>query len=194
MIKIGITGGIGSGKSIVSKIFEVMGTAVYNSDQKAKQLMNGNEIIRRKLTAKFGEKIYLNSGLLNKKLLASIIFTKSEHTKFVNNTVHPVIIEDFRKWTEKHDKSKIIVKEAALLIESNAYKDLDIIITVFAPLELRIKRVMLRDGMKRSQVLDRIKKQLPEEEKMKIADYVIVNDDKKAVLPQLMKIYNKLMN
>jgi dephospho-CoA kinase len=189
MIKIGITGGIGSGKSIVCEIFEKLNVSVYNADFKAKILTNEDIQIRKKLISRFGNSLFKNNQLDRKKL-ADIIFTDEEELEFVTSIIHPAVKADFEKWCKQHATEPYIIEEAALLFESGNYKYMDKMVTVYAPEALRLKRVMLRDKMTPEQVKNRMKNQLTDEEKMKRSDFLIYNDDKNSVLEQVLKLHN----
>jgi len=189
MLKIGITGGIGSGKSIVCEIFRQLGVPIYNADYEAKLLINNNLEIKRKLTDSFGFDIYTETGILNRPLLANIIFNDKQALKTVNSIVHPAVKQHFVSWAEQNKCAPYIIKEAAILFESGSYKQLDKIITVFAGEELRIQRVLQRDAGTREAVLARISKQMSEEEKINLANYIIYNDDNQLVIPQVLKLH-----
>lgn len=190
MIKVGITGGIGSGKSIVCAIFAGIGIPVYDSDSRAKQLMNKNETIKQSLIGYFGDEIYAK-GMLNRPLLAQRIFNNKPALEFVNSIVHPAVRNDFLQWASCQN-APYVIEEAALLFESEAYQLLDKIITVSCPEELRIQRVIERDKTTRENVLQRIKNQLPESEKVNRSDFVIINDDQHSLIEQVNNIHIKL--
>lgn len=190
MLKIGITGGIGSGKSIVSNLLTNMGYPVYNSDFEAKRLCNESEILKSELQNAFGKEIY-KDGVLNKTLFASIIFEDTIKLTLANKLIHPVVRKDFLQWTE-NQKSYLLFIESAILFNSELLHHIDKSITITAPEELRIKRVMDRDGIEKDLVLARIKNQPSEEELLKKTDYIIYNDDKQAIIPQVEKILSLL--
>lgn len=192
-IKLGITGGIGTGKSFVSKIFRTLGIPYYDSDKEAKLIMGTSDIIRKSLIKAFGKESYFKDGTLNRKYISACVFNNGNQLAKLNEIVHPVVIEAADNWA-KEQTAIYSLKEAALLFESSSYKKLDYIIVVTAPLELRIKRVMRRDGISREEVLQRIAKQMPEEEKVAMADFVIKNDESTPLLPQIMKIHNTIIN
>lgn len=191
-IKIGITGGIGTGKSFVSKIFQTMGIPFYDADKEAKIIMSKNHDIKVALIEAFGHQTYFEDGTLNRKWLSSQVFDNEDKLSLLNGIVHPIVIKAAEDWADSQI-SVYCLKEAALLFESGSYKSLDAIILVTAPLELRIERVIQRDGVTRDQVLDRINNQMPEEDKMKMADYIIVNDEITALLPQILKIHQNIV-
>ncbi|MBD1430916.1 dephospho-CoA kinase [Sphingobacterium litopenaei] len=191
-IKVGITGGIGSGKSFVAKIFKTMGIPFYDADKEAKLIMTRSVIIREGLIQAFGEEVYFEDGSLNRKWLSAQVFNNPEKLELLNTIVHPVVIQDAVDWANTQT-SCYSLKEAALLFESGSYKTLDYTILVVAPEELRIERVMNRDGVSREEVLNRINKQMPEEEKRKLADFIIVNNGIQPLIPQLYEIHKQLI-
>lgn len=187
MLKIGITGGIGSGKSIVSNIFKVLGIAVFDADFAAKQIMNENKIVQQHLIDAFGESVFLNNEL-NKKHLANIVFNDAYQLEKLNAIVHPATIEAGNQWV-KQQKTIYILKEAALLFESGSAADLDYIIGVYAPKIIRIKRVMQRDNVNEHAVINRMNKQIDENLKMKLCDFVIINDEQQLLIPQVLALH-----
>jgi len=193
MIVAGITGGIGSGKSTVSKLFELCGVPVYIADAESKRLVATSPAIREKLTGLFGEELY-EGGTLNKALLASHIFNDKQKLEAVNTIIHPVVAEDFRQWVQSHkDKGyEVVAHEAAILFESGFNKLMDKTIMVYTPLEMRIARAMARDNTSREKVLERIQNQMPDEEKAELSDFVIVNDNKHSLIEQVVNIINQL--
>ncbi|NDW18904.1 dephospho-CoA kinase [Dysgonomonas sp. 216] len=191
MIKLGITGGIGSGKSTVSKILTLMGIPVYMADTESKKLTATSPIIKDELIKEFGEEIY-EGNKLDKSLLASYIFTSEEKRQRVNEIIHPEVAKDFALWMEKRENCSVIGNEAAILFESGFNKFVDKTIMVYCPLETRISRAMQRDRTSRGKVMDRIDSQMPDEEKMKLADFVIYNDGTESVIAQTLQILNQL--
>lgn len=191
-LKVGITGGIGSGKSYVARIFKALGVPFYDADTEAKKLMNTDGQIRSALIKQFGEAVYLEDGQLNRAYLSSVVFTDEKRLQALNAIVHPVVIQHGTDWAEAQSYPYSL-KEAALLFESGSYKSLDYIILVTAPLEMRIKRVVKRDAVSREQVLDRINKQMPDEKKSEIADFVIVNDENVPLLPQVLTLHQQFL-
>ena len=191
MLRVGLTGGIGSGKSTVAKIFESLGIPVYYADDAAKQIMNTDEELKGALIKNFGDKVY-KEGLLDRAWLGSIVFADKEKLALLNSLTHPITIRDADRWMEKQ-QSPYTIKEAALLFESRANEHLDHIIGVYAPQELRIRRVMARDKVTEAEVLKRINRQMNEEEKMKRCDSVIVNDEKQPVIQQVLALHEKFL-
>ena len=193
-LKIGITGGIGTGKSIVCKIFELLGIPIYDADARAKWLLTHDEGLIKQIKQHFGENVYLsaNDNQLNKKFLSDRIFKNPNQLDLLNSLVHPKVMDDHKKWQKHNLHHPYIIKEAALLYESGSYKYLDKMITVYAPVPLRIKRILKRDPHRtESDVKAIMAAQISDEEKVKKADYVIYNDDKKMVIPQVLKLHNK---
>ncbi len=190
MLKIGLTGGIGSGKSTVAKIFEMLGVPVYYADDAAKKLMQENEELKHLLQKAFGEETYVE-GKLNTTHLSAQVFNNEVRLKELNSTVHPIVIDYGKKWMQSQT-APYAVKEAALFFESGSQAGLDYMIGVYAPQPLRIHRTMQRQGISRQQVLERIDKQLNENIKMKLCDFVITNDEQQLVLPQVLQLHKQL--
>ena len=190
MLKLGLTGGIGSGKTTVAHFFEILGVDVYYADQRAKFLMNTNRDLMKLLDESIGQ-IY-DKGVLNKKKLAQIIFSDSKKLEVVNSIVHPFVFDDFEYWVEQRKDKKIVIQEAAILFESGAYKMMDKIITVYAPQQIRVNRVIKRDNVTEKEVLDRLKKQISDEKKIKLSHFVIKNYNDFMIIPQVLEIYKKL--
>lgn len=189
MLKVGITGSIGSGKTTVSCIFEQLGVPVYNADTRAKELMNTDTQLKEKIVTIFGKEAFDGGGLLNRAYLSAKAFTGKGLLEQLNAAVHPVVFADFDNWLLRHSHEAYILKEAALMFESDSYKGLDKIIVVTAPEELRIARTMQRDGSARQQVLDRMANQFSQEKKKQLAHYEIVNDEKHLVIPQVLDLH-----
>ena len=192
MIRIGLTGGIGSGKSTVAKVFEVLGIPVYYADDAAKKLMNEDEELKEKIKKEFGESIYKEEKLDRKKL-ADIVFTSPEKLNLLNALVHPATLKDAEKWMQEQT-SHYCIKEAALIFESGAHEHLDYVIGVTAPAPLRILRTMQRDGITKEEVFARMEKQMDETIKMKLCDFVIQNDEQEMILPQVLALHEKLLS
>jgi dephospho-CoA kinase len=188
---IGITGGIGSGKSTIAKVFTSMGYPVYNSDTRAKELINSNEKLINSIKLSFGDDLYNSQGLDRKKM-ASIVFNNPEKLELLNSIIHPAVGKDFEDWVDSQNTS-FVLKEAAILFETGIYKSLDKTILVSALQETRIKRVMKRDNTTQEEVLSRMKNQWSEEKKTKLADYVIDNSGNELVIPQILQIIEQIL-
>jgi dephospho-CoA kinase len=191
MLKVGITGGIGSGKSTVAKVFEVLGIPVYNADDASKKLMNTDDTLKEKIQLAFGKAAYTN-GLLNRPYIASIVFNNPAQLALLNAIVHPATIKDAAGWMQRQS-APYAIKEAALIFESGSQQTLDTVIGVYAPSALRIHRVMQRDKVSREEVINRMNKQIDETIKMRLCDYVICNDDQQLVIPQVVKLHEQLL-
>jgi dephospho-CoA kinase len=191
MLKIGLTGGIGSGKSTVAKVFETLGIPVYYADDASKKLLNENDELKAAVVQHFGKEVYKN-GELDRKHLASIVFNNKEKLDLLNSLTHPIVIKDAEDWMNRQT-SPYAIKEAALLFESGAAEKLDYIIGVYAPQHLRVKRVMERDGLPTEEVVKRINRQIDEEMKMKLCDFMITNNDQQLVLPQIMQLHQRFI-
>ena len=188
VLRIGITGGIGAGKTIVSQIFSLLGTPVYNADERAKYILHHDQEVRQQIVGHFGDQSY-KDGRLDTIFLAGEVFNNDDKLAKLNSFVHPKVKLDFEEWL-KEQHTPYILKEAALLFEAGSYKDLDKIITVSSPVELRIQRVLTRNpGSTEDSVRSIIQKQMPDDEKMIRADYVIYNDDTKLLIPQVIKLH-----
>lgn len=191
MLKVGLTGGIGSGKSTVAKIFELLGTPVYYADEAAKKLMNTDENLKKAILEQFGEASYKNNEL-DRQYLASIVFSNKEKLELLNSLIHPVTIRDAQEWIAQH-QAAYVIKEAALLFESGAAAHLDIVVGVYAPQHIRVKRVMDRDRLPVDEVMKRISRQIDEEMKMKLCDHIITNNEQQLVIPQVLELHKKFL-
>lgn len=189
---IGLTGGIGSGKSTVAGYLQSRGIPVYIADAASKALMDRPEILDQVKQA-FGDKIFAN-GILDRQKLADLVFNDPQKLKQLNAIIHPAVKADFEGWLMKYGKSKIVVKEAAILFESGSYKECDSVITVTAPLEIRIERVMKRDRIDRQKVLERMRNQWSDAERFAKSDYLIENTDFQQTKEQIDEILKKLLN
>ncbi len=191
MLKVGITGGMGSGKSTVSRFFGVLGIPVYSADDAGKRLMATDPDLQQQILQAFGSSAYTD-GQINRAFLAGQVFKDSQKLALLNGLVHPAVIRDGEKWIQRQH-SPYILKEAAILFESGTYKALDLIIGVFAPLPLRLKRIAKRDGLTQEQIMERIQKQMDEDEKMSRCDFVIINDETQPVIPQVLALHQQLL-
>jgi dephospho-CoA kinase len=190
---IGITGGIGSGKTTVAKYFEELGFPLYNSDTKAKDIQNNNPDVIKQIKNLFGENSYTENGL-NRPFIAKEVFNHKEKLKQLNAIVHPAVFKDFEQWINQQS-SAYILKEAAILIESGSYKDCDLIISVIADTEIKIKRVQQRDNFTREEILARMKNQLNDQDRIKYSDYIIENNyDLELLRKEVEKIAKEIKN
>ncbi|WBL43161.1 dephospho-CoA kinase [Algoriphagus halophytocola] len=190
---IGITGGIGSGKSTVAKIFGILGIPLYSADDRAKWLMSNDQALKVELIKSFGEETFQKDGNLNRSYLAQTVFADPEKVKTINGLVHPAVGKDFEKWA-KAQNAPYVLKEAALLFESGSANALDYVINVSSPLKIRVARVLGRDPHRNEEQINQIiNQQLPDEKKNELADFVIKNVDNKLLIPQVLKIHEKLI-
>ncbi len=192
MLKIGITGGIGAGKSTVSQLFKMLGVPVYNSDESAKWLMNHDLDLKNKIKTLLGNNAYNDDEEVNREFIALKIFNDKALLAHLNAIVHPAVKKDYLDWSISISNNKYSLKESALLFETSMYKELDKNILVVAPLHLRISRVMKRDGISQELVEERIKNQLSEEEKIPLADYIIYNDESASLIEQVLAIHQQI--
>jgi dephospho-CoA kinase len=189
MLRIGLTGGIGSGKTTVARIFEALGIPVYYADDVAKRLMAEDENLKKKIKNSFGKESY-SDNKLNRKYLAEQVFNDPEKLSLLNSLVHPATIKDAEKWMETQN-APYLIKEAALIFESGAQKYLDFVIGVQSPLALRMQRTMQRDKASADEVKARIDRQMDEEMKLRLCNYVIVNDEQQLLIPQVLTLHEK---
>lgn len=192
-LQIGITGGIGSGKTTICKIFETLDIPVYYADDRAKWLMANDPDLKKKIEEKFGEEAYTKEGKLNRSYLADRVFGDSESLRALNELVHPAVGRDAQQWHESQGNVPYTLKEAALIFESGSFRHLDKVIVVYAPREMRLQRVMRRDGSPREAIEARMDKQMPEEEKIERADFVIYNDGRASLVRQVWEIHLQLV-
>ena len=188
---IGLTGGIGSGKTIVAKLFETMDCIIYNSDERAKELYFHQDIKQQVITL-LGKEAYINDIELNKSYIAEVIFSDKHKLQHLNAIIHPAVKQDFKLVVSKYPVKTLIIKETALLFEENIFKEVDISILVTAPIELKIERVMKRSNLSRTEVEKRMLAQWTDEQKIPLATYVITNDGKEALIPQVLAIIHQL--
>ena len=191
MIRVGLTGGIGSGKSTVARVFEVLGIPVYYADEATRQLMNTDEALKKEIISKFGEESYRN-GQLNRPYIASIVFNNKEKLDLLNALTHPATIRHANEWMQRQ-LAPYVIKEAALIFESGSAENLDYVIGVSAPKTIRIKRVMDRDHISAEEVQKRMDRQISEDMKMKLCDFVLVNNDIELLTPQVLALHEQLL-
>lgn len=192
MLRIGLTGGIGSGKTTVARIFQSLGIPIYSSDIEAKRLMREDESVRSAIQLVFGADIYSN-GVPDTRRLASIVFNDPAALEKLNQIIHPATIADANKWMHAQ-QAPYIIKETALLFESGAAEGLDLVVGVYAPQSLRIKRVMQRESVDRETVLARMNRQINEEIKRRLCDYIITNDEQQPLLPQVLALHETFLD
>jgi dephospho-CoA kinase len=193
-LQIGITGGIGSGKSLICKIFSCLGIPIYDADSRAKSIMTTDGILVEQIKKEFGSLSYYEDGRLNREYLSSAVFNDADKLKRLNELVHPRVGADSEKWVEENAAHPYLLREAALLFESGSFKKLDKVIVVTAPEALRVKRVLQRDKQRTEQeVIAIIHNQMTEEEKVKRADFVIHNDETELVVPQVLKLHEQFV-
>jgi dephospho-CoA kinase len=190
MKKIGLTGNIGSGKTTIASLFEVFGIAVFNADNEAKRLMSDDKILKNELIVAFGKEVFVENKL-NRKYLADLAFSDELVLKKLNSLVHPFVQHAFDKWSDEQI-SPYVIKEAAILFESNNYQSLDAIICVTCPEDIRLERLLKRDNISKKQLIQRINNQWQEEKKKSMSDYIVINDNSCLVTPQVLKIHNTL--
>ncbi len=188
MRKIGITGGIGSGKTTVCEIFKLLGIPIFHADQEAKYLQNNDLIIKNQIIKLFGEDIYTSEEILDRQKLATIIFNNKQALFAINEIIHPAVRQRFQNWTENFQAVPYSLYEAAILFESGYASDFDLNILVLANEKLRIERVINRDGTTEEIVKQRIRNQIPDNEKIKLADFIIENNANNLLIPQILKI------
>ncbi len=191
MLNVGLTGGIGSGKTIASKIFEVLGIPVYQADVAAKRLMETNPVLKNQLIEQFGNDAFVD-GKLNRSYIAEIIFNDKEKLQLINSLVHPYTIQDGIEWMKKQT-TPYAIKEAALIFESGSQSNFDYIIGISSPQTLRLNRTLKRDNINRELVLERMENQLDEETKMKLCDFVLLNDERTLLTTQVLAVHEKLI-
>jgi len=191
MIKVGLTGGIGSGKSTVAKIFETLGIPVYYADEVARRLMNAHPELKSSIVEHFGEAAY-KEDQLDRKYLASVVFNDPLKLERLNALTHPITMKDAEEWMNRQI-SPYVIKEAALLFESGSAGQLDYVIGVYAPQHIRVKRVMERDGMPVEEVMKRMSRQIDEEMKMKLCNFIIVNNEQQLVIPQVLELHQRFI-
>jgi dephospho-CoA kinase len=193
MYKIALTGNIGSGKTVVSNIFKILSVPIFNADLSAKIFLDSNEV-KSVLLEKFGKEIIGKSNSIDKEKFANIIFNNSENLEFTNSVIHPLVLADFDNWCKDYSTQSYVIMESAIIFESQLEKLFDKTIVIYCPEEIRINRVSKRDEINEEKVISRIKNQMSDSEKNKLADFIIQNDDLNLVIPQVIEIDKKLKN
>jgi dephospho-CoA kinase len=193
MLKIGITGGIGSGKTTVCKVFELLGIPVFYADHVAKSIMHTDQLLKTEILSSFGQESYSKDGQLNRPYISSIVFNDESQLKKLNAIVHPAVFRAFDKWISNHSDVPYILKEAALLFESESYKMCDLSILVISPEATRIRRVIARDHISKDEIMLRMKRQFTDEQKMKLADHVLINDENRLLIPQILSLHQQFL-
>lgn len=194
MLKIGITGGIGSGKTTVCKVFELLGVPVFYADDIAKSIMHTDPILKSSILEAFGQKSYTKNGELNRKYISAIVFNNQQELKKLNSLVHPAVFRAFDNWVLDHLEAPYVIKEAALLYESEAYKMCNQTILVLSPIESRISRVQARDGISADDIQLRIQRQFSDDQKMNFADHILMNDEGELLIPQIVQLHRQFLN
>lgn len=192
MLKIGITGGIGSGKTTICKVFELLGVPVFYADDEAKEIMVKDGLLMAQIKQHFGENSYLEGSVLNRKHIADIVFKDKSQLEMLNSFVHPAVFKAMDIWVSKQ-KSSYVLKEAALLFESGSYLQNDFNILVISPLKLRVERVMARDNTNEDKVMERVKAQMPQDEQEKMADFIINNNEENFIIQQVLHLHQKFL-
>ena len=193
MICIGLTGGIGSGKSFIAEIFIRLGVPIYNADTLARHISNNNPDVKSNIVSLLGQNAY-KKGLLNRQYVGGMVFDNPDLLENLNKIIHPAVEVDFLKWCSNNKEHHYLIKEAAILFETGSYRKLDSTILVVAPEDIRIKRVQKRDNLDANSIKKRIDKQWNDQEKEKLADYIINNDGKTLLLPQIIQIHKRVTN
>lgn len=191
MIKLGITGGIGSGKSTVCKYFAKLGVPIYNADERAKYIVNHLAELQNEIKTHFGENSFIN-GVYNKSYISDIVFKDKQKLTTLNHIIHPYVFKDWEFFCLQNHLSPYIIKEAAIMLETDSKNTVDKIALVYSPLDIRIKRVMQRDGVEEISVLNRVKQQMPDEDKLKLVDFIIYNDEQHSLEDQVLEIHHQL--
>ncbi|SKB39441.1 dephospho-CoA kinase [Daejeonella lutea] len=194
MLKIGITGGIGSGKTTICRIFEVLGIPVFYADNAAKSVMHSDALLRQDIIKGFGQESYFETGELNRKHISSIVFNDAEQLARLNALVHPAVFRTFDTWVALQSNVPYVLKEAALLFESESYKMCDRSILVKSPEALRIARIIARDNITAEEVRLRMNRQFSDEKKEKLADHIIINDEDLLLIPQVLELHQHFLS
>ncbi len=194
MLKVGITGGIGSGKTTVCRIFEVLGVPVFYADNAAKAVMHSDPLLRTDIIESFGANSYSETGELNRKHISSIVFSDELQLAKLNAIVHPAVFRAFDTWANEQRQATYVIKEAALLFESDSNKMCDETVLVKSPEVMKIKRIMERDNTTEDQVRLRMSKQFPDDQKEKLADHILINDEQLLLIPQVLSLHSYFLS
>ena len=190
MLRVGITGGIGSGKTTVCSIFERLGVPIYYADSRAKELVNTNSELQNKITNAFGQNSFIE-GAYNRAFIASIVFSDKEKLELLNSIIHPFVLNDWEVFCHEHANCSYVIKEAAIMLETDSKNSIDHIVLVHSPLETRIQRIQKRDKVSEAEIKARIESQMSEDDKMKLADSVIYNDQEHSLIEQVLALHQK---
>ena len=193
MLKVGVTGGIGSGKTTVCKVFELLGIPVFYADDVAKSIMQTDPVLKTALLNTFGENSYTKDGMLNRAYISSIVFNDKQELEKLNSLVHPAVLRAFDNWVLEHHESPYVIKEAALLYESGGFKMCNKSILVIAPTLIKMNRVKLRDGISEEDIQLRMNRQFSDEMKIKYADHILNNDEKQLLIPQIIHLHQQFL-
>jgi len=194
MLKVGITGGMGSGKSTVCNILKNLGVPVFSSDDVGKMLLNNDDYLKSQIKKKFDSDMYTSSGTIDREQMARLVFNNPDELKKLNELVHPRVKAEFDSWCKKNEKKPYVVKEAAILFETDQHKELDKMVTVFCPKEERIRRIIKRDEVTKESVEKRMLHQYSDAERNALADFIIMNDGNEELLPQVKELHELLLN
>jgi dephospho-CoA kinase len=193
MLKVGVTGGIGSGKTTVCKVFELLGIPVFYADDVAKSIMHTDQVLKTAILNTFGERAYTKEGTLNRSYISSLVFNNNPELEKLNSLVHPAVFRAFDNWLLEQKDAPYVIKEAALLYESDSYKMCDESILVIAPTETKISRVKVRDGISDEDVKLRMNRQFSDEVKIKFADHILNNDEKQLIIPKIIQLHQQFL-
>lgn len=194
MLKVGITGGIGSGKTTVCNILNNLGVPIFNSDMVGRHLLNNDDYLKNDIKKSFDRDMYTSTGALDRIRMAALVFNNPDELKKLNALVHPRVKAEFDNWCKKNEKRPYVVKEAAILFETGQYKKMDKMVTVFCPKEERIRRIMKRDDTSKEQIEKRMIHQISDNERNALADYILMNDGTEDLLPQVMELHELFLN
>ncbi len=192
MLKLGITGGIGSGKTLVCSLFAQFGVPIYNADERAKWLVNNHPKIKADIITHFGESAFQHNTY-NRAFMASVVFKEKEKLYALNDIIHPIVFADWKSFCDENSSVPLVIKEAAIMFETESKNTVDEIALVYSPLNLRLQRVMERDNLSEQEVMQKINNQMPEDEKLKLAKYIIYNDEQHSLIEQVLHLHKKIV-